>query len=241
MQMFGATVLASILACFSNIASVQAGTLGLEKGVAVLNATNFEGAVKSTKFPVLLAAFYTPNDEASTELLGSLEKAAGKKLSEMTVRVGKVNAVEDAALAKQHGVESFPSIVAFKDGSKHSQQVVALWQKQEIRAYASAVAGNPSLFQPVNIYNGLQFQWKLALRYTPLGGSTRQFFYNGFPFIVPLLVLLPFFFYCCCCMGSAKPTKKPRPSNGKKSSGSADPAEDEKESEKKDEDEKKDD
>lgn len=236
--MLVARVLASILACFSNVASVQAGDVGLDKGVAVLNSTNFEDARASKNFPVLVAAFYQPKQEASDELIPSLEKAAGKTLKKMKVRVAKVDAVADAALATQYGVEVFPSIVAFKDGTKHSAKEATLWQKQEIKDYAQAVAGSESLFAALDAYNGLHFQWKLALRSTPLAGSLRSMLYTGFPVVLLMLVLLLPCCYCCCCTKST-PKPKTKASNSKKSSSSTDPAEDGSEPTEKAEDEKK--
>jgi len=247
--MLVATVLASILACFSNVASV---TVGLEKGVAALNHTNFEDAKASTNFPVLLATFYEPKDAPSQELLESLEKAAkGKELKSMQVRVAKIDAVADSSLAQQYGVHAFPSIVAFKDGSKHSQQDATLWQKQEIRAYASAVAGEQWLFQSRDVYNGMRFKFKLALRSTFLPAGVRTLLHTGFPLVLLMLLLFPCSCYFCCCKSSSVPAKpKKAKTNGSKSSSSAsqDPAEDEKEAEKtekneyeKEEDEKKED
>jgi len=243
--MLVATVLASILACFSNVASVS---VGLEKGVAALNHTNFEDAKASTNFPVLLATFYEPKDATSRELLESLEKSAkGKELKSMQVRVAKIDAVADSSLAQQYGVHTFPSIVAFKDGSKHSQQDATLWQKQEIRAYATAVAGEQYLFTSREVYNGMRFKFKLALRSTFLPAGVRTLLYTGFPLVLLMLVLFPCSFYYCCCKSSSGPGKpKKKQTNGSKRdrNASQDPAEDEKEGEKteeKEDDEKKED
>jgi|Transcript_5461 hypothetical protein len=244
MQMLVAAVLASILACLNNVAAVS---VGLEKGVAVLNHTNFDDAKASKNFPVLLAAFYRPREATSTELIASLEKAAGKELKGMKVRLAKIDADAEASLASKYAIDAYPSIVAFKDGSKHSQHDATLWQKQEIRAYAAAVTGEAYLFNAREVYNGARFNFKIALRSTPLPGSARQMLYTGFPVVLLMLILCPCCCFYCCCSSPAPKKQKKKPSTSK-SASSSDPAEDEKEGEKtekdepeKDDDEKKDD
>merc|ERR1712146_75275 len=94
------------------------------------------------------------------ELLPSYEKAAKNlKKRDTPLRLAKIDATAEvsADIAKKYGIAGYPTLIAFKDGVRHSNfDWAPLKEKQEIQAHMEAVAGNPSLFQVRIFYETLR-------------------------------------------------------------------------------------
>ncbi|XP_055341439.1 protein disulfide-isomerase-like [Paramacrobiotus metropolitanus] len=86
-----------------------------EKGVLVLNASNFDTAVAT--FPDLIVEFYAPWC-GHCKKLAPLYAQAATKLRENAIStvLAKVDATADKELSKKHGIKAFPTIKYFHDG-----------------------------------------------------------------------------------------------------------------------------
>jgi len=206
----------------------------VENGVLILDDSNFATALG--KFPVLMVDFYDKSGQ-SKELLPSFEQAAKNlKKQDPPIRLAKVDATSDASkeLTKKYEVTGFPTVIAFKDGSRHSNfDWAAEKGKQEIMKHGEAVGGGPNLFKPRIFYETSHCFWKLFLRkVVGWNRPIRKFLYWVFPGILGLCILLP----CCCivcCRGGSTEKASPRRAEGKKKAGAtSDP--DEKTTDKKD-------
>ena len=105
----------------------DAATADYDKGVLVLNETNFEAAVK--KFPILMVKFYAPWCGHCQQLAPIYERAARTvKKQAALARLSKVDATTEGgrALAEKHRVEGFPTIITFKDGEVTLSELIRL-------------------------------------------------------------------------------------------------------------------
>ncbi|CAH2291797.1 disulfide-isomerase [Pelobates cultripes] len=90
-----------------------------ENDVLVLRKDTFDQALQAHKY--LLVEFYAPWCGHCKALAPEYEKAAGiLKGDGSEIRLGKVDATEEADLAQEFGVRGYPTIKFFKNGDKKS-------------------------------------------------------------------------------------------------------------------------
>ncbi|KAM8947357.1 LOW QUALITY PROTEIN: protein disulfide-isomerase [Pelodytes ibericus] len=112
--MLPATLFLCLLALFGTRADIQE-----EHDVLVLKKDSFEEALRDNKY--LLVKFYAPWCGHCKAMAPAYEKAAEMLKGESSeIRLGKVDATEEAELAQEFGVRGYPTIKFFKNGDKTS-------------------------------------------------------------------------------------------------------------------------
>ncbi len=92
----------------------------LSAPVAALDAASFNAFVASQSEPVLID-FWAPWCGPCRALAPTLDQLAQNLAGQVQVR--KVNVDEAQALAAQFNVRSIPTLILFKNGHAHSQQI----------------------------------------------------------------------------------------------------------------------
>eukprot|EP00600_Ochromonadales_sp_CCMP1393_P006799 CAMPEP_0174968286 /NCGR_PEP_ID=MMETSP0004_2-20121128/8047_1 /TAXON_ID=420556 /ORGANISM="Ochromonas sp., Strain CCMP1393" /LENGTH=478 /DNA_ID=CAMNT_0016217497 /DNA_START=39 /DNA_END=1475 /DNA_ORIENTATION=+ len=95
------------------IVAIANAAIPTEENVLVLDVDNFDEAQE--EFPAMLVEFYAPWCGHCKSLAPEWAKAA-KTLDDSPVKLAKVDATENDALAKEYGIKGFPTIKFLKNG-----------------------------------------------------------------------------------------------------------------------------
>ncbi|THH15505.1 hypothetical protein EW146_g4993 [Bondarzewia mesenterica] len=143
--------LSSIL---SSASSLFLASLALAEGasdVIDLNPSNFKSVVEPE--PIILVEFFAPWCGHCKALAPHYEEAA-TALKEKSIKIAKVNCVDEADLCQEHGVQGYPTLKVFRNGTptdytgpRKADGIISYMVKQSLPAVSDVKATNLEEFQ----------------------------------------------------------------------------------------------
>jgi len=115
--MFLLAVTTCILALSGFVQCEAESKPNVENGVLVLTQENFKGALADNEF--ILVEFYAPWCGHCKQLAPEYEKAAqALEKQGSSVKLGKVDATEQASLAEEYNIRGYPTLKFFRNGNE---------------------------------------------------------------------------------------------------------------------------
>ena len=123
-----------IIIATTTTTAIAAEDISEEENVLVLNANNFEEAIKNNKF--IMVEFYSPQCGHCKALVPEYTKAADElKIEGSEIKLAKIDAIQYREIAKAFDVRGYPTLKFFRSGDairytrERTSQAMINWMK----------------------------------------------------------------------------------------------------------------
>jgi len=199
----------------------------IENGVYALSEDNFDTVVK--KFPSVMVKFYAPWCGHCKALAPVYEKAARKLKKEAEaignaaggVRLAKVDAIAEQSLAAKYEVNSYPTMVVFKNGAVYGTYMGGR-DKDDLVGYMSAMTAPAPIDLALRSYYISRSAYKEVLRLI-FPGALRKHLFKAYPLVLATPFLIVMLCRVCCRSAPSSEAKKKVAAPKKKSNRASTP------------------